>query len=170
MTADPKPGHRREIVDPRVGRIHLASHPECAACGGRGSNAAHVIARGDGGDDVVENFITLCGSGTSGCHGAYHGSPYEPGWVVAERTPLGGWTKAALAARGIPWPPPTGWRRAQLRDRAWVVEQIGRHIKGQRPDTIEYVLWKLGEIAGRHYLWFHYAIAYPVDADAARAS
>lgn len=35
--------------------------------------------------------------------------------VEAARSPRGGWTMAALAAWGIPWPPPAGWRQALLR-------------------------------------------------------
>ena len=35
--------------------------------------------------------------------------------IEAARSPRGGWTKATLAAWGIPWPPPAGWRQALLR-------------------------------------------------------
>jgi hypothetical protein len=42
---------------------------ECACCGGPSATAHHVIARGQGGDDVRENLVALCGSGTTGCHG-----------------------------------------------------------------------------------------------------
>ena len=31
--------------------------------------------------------------------------------IEAARTPAGGWTKAQLAAWGVPWPPPKGWRQ-----------------------------------------------------------
>lgn len=31
--------------------------------------------------------------------------------IAAARTPRGGWTRDTLAAWGIPWPPPEGWRR-----------------------------------------------------------
>lgn len=34
----------------------------------------------------------------------------SPDEVAAARTPAGGWTKAQLAAWGVPWPPPKGWR------------------------------------------------------------
>jgi hypothetical protein len=30
--------------------------------------------------------------------------------IRAARTPAGGWTKAQLAAWGVPWPPPKGWQ------------------------------------------------------------
>jgi hypothetical protein len=35
--------------------------------------------------------------------------------IEAGRSPRGGWTKATLAGWGVPWPPPSGWRRALLR-------------------------------------------------------
>ena len=37
--------------------------------------------------------------------------------IEASRTPKGGWTRDQLAAWGVPWPPPKGWRKA-LVDRA----------------------------------------------------
>lgn len=50
----------------------------CACCGGQASNVHHVIQKGSPhfGDDVPGNFLAICGSGTMGCHGAIHGSPY----------------------------------------------------------------------------------------------
>jgi hypothetical protein len=30
--------------------------------------------------------------------------------IMAKRTPRGGWTRATLAAWGVPWPPPRGWK------------------------------------------------------------
>ncbi|WP_157914211.1 DNA cytosine methyltransferase [Methylorubrum populi] len=36
--------------------------------------------------------------------------------VLAARTPQGGWTKAQLAAWGVPWPPPKGWRERLTAD------------------------------------------------------
>lgn len=35
--------------------------------------------------------------------------------IESHRTPGGGWTKKALAALGVPWPPPRGWKRRLLR-------------------------------------------------------
>lgn len=32
--------------------------------------------------------------------------------IEALRSPRGGWTKAALAELGVPWPPPKGWKKA----------------------------------------------------------
>lgn len=34
--------------------------------------------------------------------------------IDAARTPGGGWTKKQLAAWGVGWPPPKGWRKALL--------------------------------------------------------
>ena len=36
--------------------------------------------------------------------------------IEAARTPSGGWTKAQLAAWGVPWPPPKGWKARLLAD------------------------------------------------------
>lgn len=35
--------------------------------------------------------------------------------IDAARTPRGGWTREQLAAWGVSWPPPKGWRKALLR-------------------------------------------------------
>lgn len=32
--------------------------------------------------------------------------------IEAARTGNGGWTKEQLAAWGVPWPPPKGWKKA----------------------------------------------------------
>lgn len=34
--------------------------------------------------------------------------------IEAARSPRGGWSRDQLAAWGIPWPPPKGWRRALI--------------------------------------------------------
>ncbi|MDV9192187.1 hypothetical protein R6L23_28950 [Streptomyces sp. SR27] len=34
----------------------------------------------------------------------------SPEEVEAARTPAGGWKRDQLAAWGIPWPPPKGWK------------------------------------------------------------
>jgi hypothetical protein len=31
--------------------------------------------------------------------------------IEAGRSPRGGWTRATLAAWGVPWPPPKGWQQ-----------------------------------------------------------
>ena len=32
--------------------------------------------------------------------------------IEAQRTPKGGWNRSALANWGVPWPAPSGWKRA----------------------------------------------------------
>lgn len=36
--------------------------------------------------------------------------------IEAARTPAGGWTRETLAAGGVPWPPPKGWRKQLASD------------------------------------------------------
>ena len=38
--------------------------------------------------------------------------------IEAGRSVCGGWTRATLAAWGVPWPPPAGWQRRLLKDEA----------------------------------------------------
>lgn len=78
MAADPKPAAR--IVDKDVlalARIRLGN--SCAACGSPAGSVHHIIPRSQGGDDVMANLVLVCGSGTTGCHGALHGNPYYGG-------------------------------------------------------------------------------------------
>ena len=46
---------------------------ECVICGEIDISIHHVLPRGQGGDDVWENLVPLCGSGTTGCHGGVEG-------------------------------------------------------------------------------------------------
>lgn len=72
----PKPEKRkrkaiREIDSKATTRAVLAQ-PRCALCPLGSATGHHVIAKGGPyyGDDVPENIVALCGSGTTGCHGA----------------------------------------------------------------------------------------------------
>ena len=38
----------------------------------------HIVPRSLGGDDVTDNLIPLCGSGSVGCHGLIE--DHGPGW------------------------------------------------------------------------------------------
>lgn len=134
---DPKP-------EPRVKDTHALSvarlmSDECAACGGQPGSVHHVIARGapHHGDDVVENCLVVCGDGTKGCHGAYHGTPYE--------------VEIVSALRADP---------VERRDAEWVRSRLGLAIE-QRPDIVEYVLGKLGDGPGRYFLETHYYLTLP---------
>jgi hypothetical protein len=35
----------------------------------------------------------------------------SPEEIHAAMTPRGGWTRAQLATWGVPWPPPSGWKK-----------------------------------------------------------
>lgn len=138
MPPDPKPGARRTIIDPTAVKRATLRRRECVACGEPGANGHHVLERDDGGDDVEENIVTLCGSGTMGCHGAFHGSPYVATLVVL----VDGETVE------------TTERRTQ----AWVAERIGTHLVLHRPDVIAYVIRKLGEREAMYYLGSRYTV------------
>ena len=74
---DPKP--RKRIVDQAAGRAKVALEGRCRGCGAPSPlTRAHLVPRSLGGDDVTANLIPLCGSGTTGCHGATENR--EPGW------------------------------------------------------------------------------------------
>lgn len=70
LTVDPRPAAR--IVDPAARRRALLTHPACAACGNPASNAHHLVSLAQRGCDTAANLVSLCGSGTSGCHGKVH--------------------------------------------------------------------------------------------------
>lgn len=63
---DPKPGKR--VKDKALmKRLHTRG-VICVLCGKPGS-LHHIYPRGQGGDDLPENLVGLCGHGTSGEHG-----------------------------------------------------------------------------------------------------
>jgi hypothetical protein len=45
----------------------------------------------------------------------------SPDDIEAARTPAGGWTRDQLAAWGVPWPPPKGWRKKLITQ--WKTQQ-----------------------------------------------
>lgn len=134
MTADPKPLARVKDTD-AVRRARLR-WDACAACGGDAGSAHHVVPKGERGDDVEANLLMLCGHGTAGCHGAEHGNPY-------------------VKVIGI---------FQERRDAAWVHRRIGLTILHDRPDTIAYVLSKMGSERGADYLRRRYCIDLALDS------
>lgn len=46
---------------------------ECVICGSINISIHHILPRSQGGDDVWENLVPLCGDGTTGCHGGVEG-------------------------------------------------------------------------------------------------
>lgn len=70
---DPKPARR--IVDREAGIEKVKRERACRACGLTRSvhiHRSHLVGKGVRGDDVDSNIVPLCGSGTTGCHGALH--------------------------------------------------------------------------------------------------
>lgn len=59
-------------------RRHFEFEP-CCSCGGKPVTLHHICPRSQGGGDVVENLVPLCGDGTRGCHGLLesHGNGWE---------------------------------------------------------------------------------------------
>jgi hypothetical protein len=140
LTPDPKPAAR--IVDRDALAVARLRGDECVACGRPPGSVHHVIPRGERGDDVTENLLLLCGSGTSGCHGAWHGNPY----LVEDKR-----TRIVESRPGL----------YERRDADWVAVRIGHHIAASRPDTIDYVFAKLGANPGRAYLLRRYKLEVP---------
>lgn len=73
---------RRQVADRDRGM--------CLRCGARGTNVQHRIGRGMGGTSRADvndlaALVTLCGSGTTGCHGHITSHPeeaYATGWAI----------------------------------------------------------------------------------------
>lgn len=124
----------------------------CVACGRAAGSVHHVVQRGSPhfGDDVLENLVTLCGDGTTGCHGAWHGSPY---WFV-----IGRGRATTVPAATVDWPRDAPAEYRERRDQEWVGKRVGQHLLRDRPDVIGYVLRKLGTDPGVEFLYRHYRI------------
>jgi hypothetical protein len=90
---------------PTENRTHQRDGFRCVFCGHRAHNVHHRDH--DPGDDRASNKLSLCGSGTTGCHGWTEVHPeaaYERGWSVTrfgEGSALG---RADTAARRV-WLP-----------------------------------------------------------------
>lgn len=139
MSADPKSGKR--IVDPGVYALARIRWDACAACGGEPGSVHHIVQRGSPyfGDDVIANVLLLCGSGTTGCHGAWHGSPY----TVTHHVRIHPWC-------GVPEP------LKERRDADWVAGRLGVRIATSRADTLAYLIEKLGRVPAQEFLLRNY--------------
>lgn len=74
MPADPKPAKRVKADAEEWRLIRHGKIGPCRGCRVPGRNIYavtmhHIVPKSLGGDDVSENIIPLCGSGTHGCHG-----------------------------------------------------------------------------------------------------
>lgn len=83
MGADPRPARR--IRDRSAGTAKLRREGRCRVCGHVPTdhpldklNRMHVVPKGIGGDDVDENIVPGCGSGTTGCHGLLTSAREDP--------------------------------------------------------------------------------------------
>jgi hypothetical protein len=64
------------IRDPKLMRQAHWAFDECAICAAIDISIHHILSKSSAwgiGDDVWENLMPLCGSGTTGCHGAVEG-------------------------------------------------------------------------------------------------
>ena len=68
---DPKPARRLRLPRRELAALHqrVVWGKPCRVCGGPATGMHHVLPRGQGGDDVLENCVGLCGDGVLGCHG-----------------------------------------------------------------------------------------------------
>jgi hypothetical protein len=82
------------VKDRDVGRDKVFIEGECRICGHVPSghpldklNRMHVVPKGVGGDDVIDNIVPGCGSGTTGCHGlltSRREDPHHPEKMTVE--------------------------------------------------------------------------------------
>jgi hypothetical protein len=97
---------RRLILDRDMGR--------CAWCGrpfGDALNIHHRVLRSQGGIGSPANGISLCGSGTTGCHGdAHHNRRWAeetglivPSWQSPDEAPVTTWRGRYLLLDTEPW-------------------------------------------------------------------
>lgn len=80
MAPDPKPAKR--IVAPKAGLAKVRAEGKCRACGRVPAGTPtdylqrmHLVPKSgmNRGDDIDENIVAGCGSGTTGCHGTLTG-------------------------------------------------------------------------------------------------
>ena len=69
VTPDWKPAPRKKATTKQWGIMRHRLNRHCAVCGDPAQSAHHIVRKSQGGDDLPENLIGLCGHGTRGCHG-----------------------------------------------------------------------------------------------------
>lgn len=79
---DPKPARRK--IDRRATARAVLTGRVCVICGTQAATGHHVVPRGapHHGDDVPENLVALCGSGTTGCHGDIESAQQDACWTL----------------------------------------------------------------------------------------
>ncbi len=68
--SDPKPAKRIKASAEEWVELREAKLGPCRVCGTTAwpLGLHHLVSRGQGGDDLEDNLVPLCGSGTTGCH------------------------------------------------------------------------------------------------------
>ena len=98
----------KRIKDPAVFKQLHDAGVQCVLCGKRGT-LHHVLPRSRGGDDVYENLIGLCGSGTTGHHGLIEANDLDTRndvgtWLLQERPDVISYVHAKLGPEaGADW-------------------------------------------------------------------
>ena len=64
-----KPEKRKKAGRTQWDVLRFKLNRHCAVCGDPSQSAHHIVRKSQGGDDVPENLIGLCGHGTRRCHG-----------------------------------------------------------------------------------------------------
>lgn len=103
---DPSPAIRRLVLERDEGR--------CVWCGrpyGDALNLHHRLLRSHGTDNSPANLVSICGSGTTGCHGYAHAHPewarghglIVPSWGVPAEVPVDTWRGRILLGASGGW-------------------------------------------------------------------
>lgn len=89
----------KRILDPRAGRAKcLSPDSECRICQRRrGLERHHLVPRSQGGDDVEQNLVPLCGTFEAECHRRV--TENEPAALAALRAALWPEEEAYVAAK-----------------------------------------------------------------------
>jgi hypothetical protein len=68
--SDQKPARRVKADQNEWQRLRSEKIALCRVCSNAvGATLHHLVSKSLGGDDVADNLVPLCGSGTTGCHG-----------------------------------------------------------------------------------------------------
>lgn len=84
-----KPNTVNDLLLPMMGKPSVI-RDTCAVCGKPANNQHHIVRRGAGtaydpmGRELKKPTVTLCGSGTTGCHGMAHQQRLHFRWVEAD--------------------------------------------------------------------------------------
>lgn len=103
MSADPRPARRHVASPAEWNELRAQKLGPCRGCDDRPlrlhMTLHHLVGRDLGGDDVADNLIPLCGSGSAGCHGKAEAerdratltrirhslTPYEAAYVLRKK-------------------------------------------------------------------------------------